>query len=364
MKTLKDKYRLLNIGYSTIYIIIPNEQYDELVERVKVLNNCDNLSCGLFKFVPIKKTQRRSTTLQPMVAKYVGDNNLFVRLHGNAQKYFRYGYGFVDLTADADVIEDAITEFVKDVCNDVIKLLDTKLATLTSSAQENKVKIKTAQQAREQYYSYYSQVGAERGVYKKALSAIGSQNVQISIKNIQTIHYRKPTTRYGIEISVNDAKASMYIGDTTQTILYIAALIRFKMGRPLYLHELYINSHGLYSIYKREKTYKWLALIYKEIFGKTGSFEEWAYPIRDNDDNPKPRPGHDFNQAKSGIFNKLKAILGDHLAFAVDRCCLSIAKDENKDTYYTFNCSPEDIIIDETAQKLSILFKKLYSLRF
>lgn len=364
MKTLRDKYRLLNCSYHNIFVIIPNEQYDEQVESVRALNKCNNLTCGIFKFVPIKKVQRNSTTLQPMIADHIGDNNLFVRLRGGAQKYFRYGYGLVDLTADANTIEEVIVEFVKDILNDIIKLLDAKLTELAKSPKDNKDKIELAQQKKEEYNSYYSQVGAERGVYKKVLSATVSKNVQISIKNIQTIHYRRPTTRYGIEISVNDAKVPMYIGDTTQTILYIAALIRFNMGKPLYLHELYINSCGLHSIYKRGRTYEWLALIYKEIFGQTGVFEEWAYPIRGEDNEPRLRSGHDFNQAKSGIFNKLKAILGDHLAFAVDRCCLSIAKDENKDTYYTFHCSPEDIILDEKAQKLSILFKKLYSLRY
>lgn len=200
--------------------------------------------------------------------------------------------------------------------------------------------------------------------YIKSVCTTEVANITIALKEISILRYRRPTKRYGIEISVNDAKVSMYIGDKSQTILYIAALIRFKMGQPLYLHELYNNSCGLHSIYKRGRTYEWLALIYKEIFGQTGSFEEWAYPIRGEDNESRLRPGHDFNQAKSRIFNKLKAILGDHLAFAVDRCCLSIAKDENKDTYYTFNGSPEDIILDETAQKLSILFKKLYSLRY
>ena len=90
-------------------------------------------------------------------------------------------------------------------------------------------------------------------------------------------------------------------------------------------------------------------------------FEEWANPLRNG--VPQPRPGHDFNQAKSGILNKLKDVLSGDLSFAVDSCCLNIATDDNKDTYYTFNCAPEDIILDETAQKLSILFKKLYSLR-
>ena len=66
-----------------------------------------------------------------------------------------------------------------------------------------------------------------------------------------------------------------------------------------------------------------------------GMFEVWANPLRDG--TPQPRSGHDFNQAKSGILNKLKAILSGHLSFAVDSCCLHIATDDNKDTYYSRN---------------------------
>jgi hypothetical protein len=304
-----------------------------------------------------------------MIAKHIGDNNLFVRLHGNAKQFFRYGYDYVDLTADADTIEDTIAKFVKDICNDILKILEAKLARLAESSQSNKDEIERFQLKKDEYSSYYNKIGTERGVYKKMLSAVEPQNMQITLKDIPTIYYRRQTMRYGIEISVNDTKALMYIGDKTQTILYIAALIRFKMGRPLYLHELYRNSHGSRSIYKREKTYKWLELIFDEIFGKTEMFEDWANPIRtiptDSEEvksKRQPRPGHDFNQAKSGILKKLKAALGTDLAFAVERYCLNVATDDNKYSYYTFNCSPNEIVLDEKAQKLSKSFEKIYNL--
>ena len=361
MKILKDKERLHNLSYKKVFVIIPNEQYDELKERVKAFNKCHNLTCnGRFEFIPSKKIQRGTPTLHPNIADRIGDNNLFVRLQGGINNFFRYGYGLAHFNANADVIEDAVAEFVKEICEDTISLIDVKIHKLSATLQENREDVDKFHRMREIYVNF-CKILTERGVYKKVLSAATSPSVQISIKNTQVRHYRKTTVRYGIEISVNDTKESLYIGDKTQTLLYMAALIRFKMGRPLYLHELYRNSHGSHSIYKREKTYQWLALIYKEIFGQTGMFEEWANPLRNG--VPQPRPGHDFNQAKSGLLNKLKDVLSGDLSFAVDSCCLNIATDDNKDTYYTFNCAPEDIILDETAQKLSILFKKLYSLR-
>jgi hypothetical protein len=206
------------------------------------------------------------------------------------KKYFRYGYGLVHFNANAYVIEDAIAEFVKDVCEDTIKLIDAKLKALAESPQENRENIDKIHRMRDLYVGYIK-ILTERGIYAKVLSTATSPSVQVSIKNTQVRHYRKQSERYGIEFSVNDTKVSLYIGDKTQTILYLAALIRFKMGRPLYLHELYRNSHGSRSIYKREKTYKWLALIFDEIFGKTEMFEDWANPIRTipTDNRPYPR---------------------------------------------------------------------------
>ncbi len=362
MKTSKDRYRLLNFSYKVVHVIVPNEQYDELAGRIDALNQCSNLTCGVFRFVAYKKFLRNTSSLHPIIAEHIGDNNLFVRLRGGVNQYFRYGYDYVDLTADADVVEATIAEFIKAICKDILGLIDIKIAKLAESPQENEEKLVLSQKAKDKYTSYYNQAGAEKGVYKRVLSGTNSQNVQIYLKQVPIIYYNKPTMRYGVEISVNDTKVLLYIGDKTQSILYMAALVRFKMGQPLYLHELYRNSHGLRSVYKREKTYKWFARIFNDLFGRTSSFEKWANPIRDN--QPTPRIGHDFNQAKSAIEAKLEALFGENLALAVDICCLHIDSDDKGDTYYTFKCNPEDIILDETAKKWSIFFKKLYSQRY
>ena len=172
------------------------------------------------------------------------------------------------------------------------------------------------------------------------------------------MYYKKLTMRYGVEISVNGAKVPIFLGDKTQTLLYIAALIRFKMQQPLYLHELYRNSNGSRSVYKREKTYKWLEQIFYAIFGKTSIFDEWANPKRGN--QSQPRTGHDFHQAKCAILSKFKEALSDHLASALDCCILQTADDEKGDSFYSFNCRPEDIILDETAENLKRAFENIY----
>ena len=185
--------------------------------------------------------------------------------------------------------------------------------------------------------------------------------IQISLQEISTIWYRRNIVRYGVEITINDTKIPIYFGDKTQTILYIAALIRFKMGIPLYLHELYRNSCGYLSIYKKDKTYRWLEQIFRKIFGQNSKFDDWAKPERNGE--AAPRAGHDFHQAKSVISKKLNNVLAENSATVLDYCCLHIDTDESGDSFYTFKCSPDDIILDDTARELGIFFKKLYGSR-
>lgn len=342
-------------------------------DRSKFIADIDDLneskgkafSLGVYEFKIINKTDTINVKIPSEEVRHtLASHNIFLPLFKDIDGNFLYACDNIDFSKSKNRWLRQIHEFMVETAKyNITTLKNEVLHRMTKKELGYERRVSETLEVLNLLEEAVPKAKEDIEEYIKSVCTTEVANITIALKEISILRYRKPTTRYGIEISVNDAKVSMYIGDKTQTILYIAALIRFKMGKPLYLHELYRNSCGLHSIYKRGRTYEWLALIYKEIFGQTGSFEEWAYP-RDNDEETNPRPGHDFNQAKSGIFNKLKAILGDHLAFAVDRCCLSVAKDENKDTYYTFNCSPEDIILDETAQKLSILFKKLYSLRY
>lgn len=357
MRKIRDERKYLNLRHYSIYVIVPNEQYDDLFHRITTLNKCTNITCGSFRFLPRRRIVRNSTVLPPAIAECIGDSNIFVRLVDRGKQYFRYGYDFVDFTADADHIESELVRIILEICDDTIKTCDVRIEKLSEAEEVNIQKVEETQRVRERFLERRNLAGAELGVYKKMLR-MGTSEIQISTKEVEIEHYRKSVRRYGIELSIEGGVIPVYFGDKTQTILYFAALIRFKMQRPLYLHELYKNSNGSRSIYKREKTYKWLAQIFDAVFGKTALFDKWAYPVRDGE--PQPRPSRDFHQAKSAITTKLSEALGKDNYLLTELCILQIATDANGDSYYTFNCEPGDIILDERSQKLYDAFKTLY----
>ena len=358
MRKIRDERKYLNLRHFSIYVIVPNEQYDDLLHRITALNKCTNITCGVFRFLPRRRIVRNSTVLPPAIAEHIGDSNLFVRLIDIGKKTFRYGYDFVDFTADVDHIESELVRVVKEICDDTINICNVRIEKLSEAEEVNIQKVEESQRVRDRFIERRNLAGAELGVYKKVLNGKGTSELQISTKEVDIEHYRKSVRRYGIELSIEDGVIPIYFGDKTQTILYFAALIRFKMQRPLYLHELYKNSNGSRSIYKREKTYKWLAQIFDAVFGKTALFDKWAYPVRDGES--QPRPSRDFHQAKSAITTKLSEALGEDNYLLTDLCALQIATDANGDSYYTFNCEPEDVILDERSQKLYDAFKTLY----
>ena len=355
----------LNIEDLTAIITLEKSDRSKLIADIDDFNESKSkaFSLGVYEFKIITQTDTVNIKIpSEEVRKILASHNIFLPLFKDIDGNNLYACDNIDFSQRKDRWLRQIHEFMVETAKYNIETL----------------KDEVRHEMKEQKIGYQRRVSDTLGVlnilekaipkakedveeYLKSVCAADIANITISLKEISLLRYNKPTTRYGVEILVNDTKVLLYIGDKTQSILYMAALVRFKMGQPLYLHELYRNSHGLRSVYKREKTYKWFARIFDDLFGRTSSFEKWTTPIRNN--QPTPRSGHDFNQAKSAVEDKLEALLVGNLASALDYCRLHSACDANGDTYYTFNCNPEDIILDETAQKWSILFKKLYSLR-
>ena len=341
-------------------------------DRAKFLSDIDDLnesggkafSLGIYEFNIVTISTTINTRIPSEEVKdTLASHNIFLPLLKNREEQNLYACGNIDFSKDKEVWLRQIHEFMVEAAKYNIATLQNKIKyEITTIGAGYIGRISSTLIVLDRFDKAIPQAIGQIDEYIKSVCGTKAAKVTISIKEISVLRYRRETTLYGIEIGVNDTKIPIHLGDKTQTILYIAALIRFKMGQPLYLHELYRNSRGSQSIYKREKTYNWFSQIFDVIFGKTAIFNDWANPARK--DKPQPRSGHDFNQAKSALFDKLKKKLGSEMEFALDYCCLHDACDANNDTYYTFHCSPEDIILDETAQKLSALFKKHYPARY
>lgn len=165
-------------------------------------------------------------------------------------------------------------------------------------------------------------------------------NIQLAIERISYVDGRgkKRREKYGVRISVGTFEKQICFEDATQTMVYIAAILRHKMGKRLYIHELRNNGAGTTGA--REIAKQWLKKIYTTtISSETAAFEKWIDSIRNAND-----VGKKLNTAASST----KRVVSKNLEMYPDAIYYSLlvsGKDAENGGYYTFNCSPDDVVI-------------------
>ena len=165
-------------------------------------------------------------------------------------------------------------------------------------------------------------------------------DLKIYIEHIPYIDGRgnKKREKYGIRISVGSFEKKIIFEDATQRMIYIAALLRHKMGKRLYVHELRNNSYG--KTVDREVAKQWLKKIFKTIIKPEDSeFEKWMDSV-----SCAQNKGAKLNTATSST----KRIIKENLEMCPDAlhyCLLKSVPRAADGTYYTFNCSPDDIVV-------------------
>jgi hypothetical protein len=109
------------------------------------------------------------------------------------------------------------------------------------------------------------------------------RDVRISVEPVLVTKYRKSVRQYGIVVSVGGTKVPITFTGSDQTMLYLSAIVRYKVGQPLYVHEFYNNSKGLCSIYKRGKSYGWLNRLFNTVVSRElGAFKKWLDNVQDS----------------------------------------------------------------------------------
>ena len=182
------------------------------------------------------------------------------------------------------------------------------------------------------------------------------RDVRISVEPVLVTKYRKSVRQYGIVVSVGGTKVPITFTGSDQTMLYLSAIVRYKVGQPLYVHEFYNNSKGLCSIYKRGKSYGWLNRLFNTVVSRElGAFKRWLDNVQDS-----YKKGRALYQAKSQTAAIVKGALKSHPK-AQEACLLQLQSDAAGDTYYSFACPRENISICEELQGLMNEFEVLYS---
>ena len=166
----------------------------------------------------------------------------------------------------------------------------------------------------------------------------------ISAELVPTTLYGKSKKRYGIVISTDSVNTSVIFTVTNTAMLYFTALLRYKAGRPLYLKELFRPMRGGLSL-KDKQLNKMLRTIYKTIIiNEDTNAAEWIKKV-----GCKESKGHPLYQAKTNA----TVVINKAVDPAIANYCRLVSKsDERGESYYTFECPPENIRVDERLQKI------------
>ncbi len=188
-----------------------------------------------------------------------------------------------------------------------------------------------------------------RGDGEKSHNDINNKpNFRISIEKVPYIDKRKnrENSRYGISVKIGDYSIPICFESTDQTMLYIAAILRYKMNMPLYIHELRNNQLGNAQV--REKSRRWLNKLFSVIVSKEQKqFDRWITDtIRDAE-----KKGQAIYQAKSATARVIKQKL-QLCPNAIAYCTLNTERGKDKDSYYNFKCEPNDISVCPELQDI------------
>ena len=173
-------------------------------------------------------------------------------------------------------------------------------------------------------------------------------NLHISIEKVPYIDKRKHReyTKYGVSVKFGDYSIPISFESTDQTMLYIAAILRYKINRPLYVHELRNNQKG--STLARDISRKWLSKLFSVIISKEQrAFDRWI----DGTIRYRGNKGQAIYQAKSASTRRIKQRL-QLCPNAILYCILNSEEGDNKDTYYNFKCHPDNISVCEELQEV------------
>ena len=168
------------------------------------------------------------------------------------------------------------------------------------------------------------------------------------IKRLQIRTRRDGTKVYGwgIEFCVNGESFPIYFGEKHQTMIYVCALLRAKVGEKMYLHEFYNNGKGRKCKFQRNRSKEWLEQVYHILFPtKNKDYDTWVAKI----DKGRGRP---LNQGKSQIIRKVQELLYEQQPDGIYYSMVNTLADENGDSYYSIRLEPDSIIVPKEMQPL------------
>ena len=400
MQVTYDKDRLINTDRLVAHFLLDEAEMSLYSDRIKRLNNIKTITKGVYKFVAMERPMGYVESLPESLNKVLKEYNLFIRLIDDKDDNYVYAYTNVDLS-DGEQTSRCLKEFITDVTHENIKIV-----TLRKEFSEGVDALATeCMQGILDILYKALEVRDSRSVWGVVQRALGSRQfcdmvslsedlpwssrlafkefvkenkdnnpgeqllrlleeyyaktdrndslTRVSIKRVLVRKYRNVHERYGVEVEVDGKLETISFGCKYCTLLYIATLLRQKIGAKLYAHELYFNAQGARLRYQRDISESWFEDLYDALFHYDDrEFAAWINKVREERGQP-------LFQAKSQIRSKVKALFPDR-SNIVERLELRTDKDDTGATYYHVDCDSELIVLDATMKQIADDFRHLY----
>ena len=400
MQVTYDKDRLINTDRLVAHFLLDESEMSQYSDRIKHLNNLKTVTKGVYKFVAMERPMGYVESLPVSLNKVLKEYNLFMRLVDDKDGSYVYAYTNVDLSDDNQTLR-SLKEFVADItrenieivssCKEAVDGVDALASECMQGILDILYKALDVHDGRSVWGVTQRNLGSSlfcdmaslsqelpwssHHAFKEFVKENRDNNpgerllqlleeyyakterrdnlTRVSIKRVLVRKYRNVQERYGVEVEVDGKLVTISFGCKYCTLLYIATLLRQKIGIKLYAHELYFNAQGSRLRYQRDVSEAWFEDLYDALFHYADrEFKTWIKKVREERGQP-------LFQAKSQIRSKVKALFPDK-SNIVESLELRTERDDSGATYYYVDCDSELIALDANMKQIADDFRRLY----
>lgn len=354
MKIIKTSRELMAMDMWTVKLLPTSKAANLMPEMVDILGRFNAFTFGVYHY---------ELCAEESLCDELLEYNLIIRLMDSVEGEYVYMVNTIDFGHDFRDVAIDIHCNISFALRRNLRMVEESIDHLKSAERKaNRDAILSLGDIRFKI-EYATRTTTLKSVKDDVASAVEFYKPQVakpamclSIERVPVSRYKREVMRYGIVVTVGDYSIPISFLGNDQTMLYLTALIRHKMGKPLYRHEFIKNSKGRGSAYHRDRSRAWFKSVYHTIISsERGSFDKWMANIQD-----PAKSGRALSQAKS----QSCSIIGDKLEMspeAKSAYMLQLETDADNNTYYTFACSPDSISLSIELQELIGEFGKLYS---
>ena len=350
----------LSIDPIHINFILTQEERYKYIAEIDRLNNSVAFTFGIYTYKVITRRDVPNSEIPSDELKSaLANNNLFMPLFPDGEGNNYFAFENVDLSMSVEDFWHCAHKFIIETANINRKLVENGIrykmerredGYVASVKEDLKILDVLENSVIEAQQEYNTSV---RGYFERKIP-------NLYIERIPTLRYKKEVMRYGVVVEIEGKRTPVMLNGTDQKMLYITALLRYKAGIPLSIHELYNNSRGSKAAdikVDRSKMKEWLTEVYNTIIDNDGNdAESWLNMVaragkQNLNREEKVRKSHPLPQAKSEANKRIENSLSGNQS-AIDCCVLKTVMDENNVTYYSFDIPMEKIFLDEQLQHL------------